>query len=81
MIKYLLQLFCVCGSGGGVILFSRCLSKSVHRSIRYVTFLFLLLILQNNLRNLFIFCINVHTDKMLLLDKNKSLGVSFFRVI
>ena len=37
------------------------------------------LIFLNNSRNHFIFCINI--DKMLLLDKNKGLGVSFFFVI
>ena len=51
---------------------------SIHPSVR---FWFLLLILLNNLRDLFIFCMNVDIDKMLLLDNNKSLGVNSFRVI
>ena len=34
------------------------------------TFWFLFQSLLNNLRNLFIFCINVDIDEMLLLDKN-----------
>ena len=42
--------------------------------------------LQNNLRNLFVFCINVDIDEILLLEKhpiniiekNKGLGVDFF---
>ena len=46
-----------------------------------VTFWFLFLSLLNNLRNLFVFCKNVDTDKMQLLHKNKGLGVNFFRVI
>ena len=46
-----------------------------------VKFWFLLLILLNNLRNLFIFCINVDIDKMLLLHKNKGLEANFFEVI
>ena len=33
------------------------------------TFWFLLLILQNNVRNLFIFCINIDMDELFLLDK------------
>ena len=44
-------------------------------------FLFLLLILQNNVRNLFIFCINFDMDDLLLLDKNKDLGVNSCRII
>ena len=44
-------------------------------------FWFLLLILLNNFRDLFIFCINVDIDKILLLDKNKGLGIKSFRVI
>ena len=39
-----------------------------------------LLILLNNLRNLFIFCINVDIDVMLLLKKIKDLLVNAFRV-
>ena len=34
-----------------------------------------------NFRNLFIFCINIDIDKMLLIDKNKGLGFNSFRVI
>ena len=34
-----------------------------------------------SLRNLFIFCINVDIDKMLLSDKNKGLGINSFTVI
>ena len=36
-------------------------------------FWFLLLILLNNFRNLFTFCINVDIDEVLLLDKKKGL--------
>ena len=43
-------------------------------------FWFLLLILLNNFRNLFIFCINFDIDEVLLLDKNKDLGINSFRV-
>ena len=39
-----------------------------------------LLILLNNFRIHFIFCINVDIDKVLLLDKNKDLEVNSFRV-
>ena len=42
---------------------------------------FLLFILQNSLGNLFIFCINGDIDEMLLLEKNKGLGINSFRVI
>ena len=44
-------------------------------------FWFLILILLNNFRDLFIFCINVDTDEIFLLEKNKGLWVNFFRVI
>ena len=44
-------------------------------------FWFLLLVLVNTSRNLFIFCINLDIDKMLLLYKNKDLGINSFRVI
>ena len=43
--------------------------------------LFLLLILLTNLRNLFIDCINVDIDEVLLLDENKGIMAYFFRVI
>ena len=49
--------------------------------IRQSVMVWFLLILLNNLRVLFIFCINVDIDKMLLFDKNKSLGINSFRVI
>ena len=65
---------CVCGG----ILFSRC--PSVHLSICYVL-VSASYILLNNLRKVFIFCINVVIDKMLLLDKNKGLGVNSCRDI
>ena len=39
-------------------------------------FWFPILILLNNLRTLFFFCINVGIDEVLLLKKNKGLGVS-----
>ena len=39
-------------------------------------FWFLLLVLRNNLRNLFIFCIKVDIDEILLLEKNKGLGIN-----
>ena len=42
---------------------------------------FLLLILLNSLRNLFIFCVNVDIDEILLLQNNKGQRVNFFRVI
>ena len=42
---------------------------------------FLLLILLNNFRDLFIFCINVDIDELLMTDKNRGLGVNSFRVI
>ena len=29
----------------------------------------------NNFRNLFIFCVNIDIDELLLLDKNKNLGL------
>ena len=61
---------CVCG---GVYCF--------HVARPFVTFWFLLLNLLNNLGNLFVFCINVVIDEVLLLDKNKGLGVNSFRVI
>ena len=38
-------------------------------------FSFLLLILLNDFRILFIFCINVNVDELLLLDKNKTKGL------
>ena len=38
-------------------------------------FRFLLFVLLNNLRFLFIFCINVDIDEMLLLEKKKDLGL------
>ena len=38
-------------------------------------------LLLSSLRNLFIFCINVDIDKMLLSDKIKGLGVNSFTVI
>ena len=44
-------------------------------------FWFLLLILLNNFRNLFIFCIIVDIDGVMLLDKNKGQGVNSFSVI
>ena len=47
----------------------------------FVKFCFLLIILLNNLRNLFIFCINICIDELLLLDKNKDLGFNSIRVI
>ena len=38
-------------------------------------FLFLVFVIfLNNLRNLFIFCINIDIDKMLLLNQSKNLG-------
>ena len=37
-----------------------------------------LLMLLNNFRNLFIFCINIDIDEVLLLDKNKDLGLIFY---
>ena len=40
----------------------------------------LLLILLNNLRNIFIFCINVEFDEMLLLDKNEGIEIDSLRV-
>ena len=46
-----------------------------------VAFWILLHILLNNLRILFIFCINVDTDEMLLLDKKKGIWINSFRVI
>ena len=66
---------CVCVGGGGAY---TVLTLSVHPS---VTFWFLLLVLLNSLRNLFMFCINVDIDKMLLLHKNNGQGVNSFRVI
>ena len=36
--------------------------------------------LLNNYRNI-IFCINIDIDEVLLLDKNKDLGINSFRVI
>ena len=39
-------------------------------------FWFLLLILLNNFRNLFIFCINIDIDEVLLSDKNKGIVIS-----
>ena len=53
------------GGGGGVGQGVYCF----HVVRPSVMFLFLLTLL-NNLRNLFIFCINVDTEKILLLDKN-----------
>ena len=44
-------------------------------------FWFLRIILLNSFRDLFIFCINVDIDELLLLDKSKDLGVNSFRVI
>ena len=46
-----------------------------------VTFWFLHFVLLNNLRNLFMFCINVDIDETLLLEKNNGLGLNSFRVI
>ena len=43
-------------------------------------FWFLLLILLNNFRDLFIFCINIDIDELLLSDKNKGLGVNFLEL-
>ena len=43
-----------------------------------ITFWILLLILLNNLRNLFVFCITVDIDKLLLLHKHKGLGLIFW---
>ena len=40
-------------------------------------FCFLSLILLNNFRYLFIFCVNVDIDEVLLLDKNKVLEIYF----
>ena len=44
-------------------------------------FSFLLFILLNNFKNLFIFCKNIDIDVVLLLDKNKGLGFNAFSVI
>ena len=44
-------------------------------------FWFLLLILLDNFRILFIFCINVDSDEVLLFDKKKGLGFNSFGVI
>ena len=41
----------------------------------------LILLILNNLRNLFIFCINIYIDEMLLLEKNNSLRGNSFTVI
>ena len=41
----------------------------------------MLFILLNDLRNLFIFCTDVDIDEVLLLDKNKGLGIDTLRVI
>ena len=62
---------CVCGVGWD----TRC--PSVYR---FVMFWFLLLIVLNNFRNLFIFCVNIDIDE-LLLDKNKDQWIKSFRVI
>ena len=50
---------------------------SVSPSVCPLCFRFLLHILLNNFRDLFIFAINVDFDNMLLLDKNKGLGSNF----
>ena len=47
----------------------------------FIRFWFLLLILLKNQRNLFIFCINVDIDEILLLKENKGPGFNSFRVI
>ena len=60
--------------GGGVILFSGCWSIDTS-----ITCWFLLLILLNNMRNLFIFCINVDIDEMLQSHNNKGLGINSFK--
>ena len=44
-------------------------------------FWFLLLILLNNFRNLYIVCINFDIDKMLMLDQSKGLRAYYLRVI
>ena len=54
---------------------------SVHICPPVTFWWFLPLNLLNDLRILFIFCINVDIDKMLLLDKNKGIGINSFRVI
>ena len=69
---------CVWGGGGGGVLFSH--QSIFHPSVcPSITFWFLLLILLNNFKNLFIFCKNVDVDKMFLLQKNNCQGVNSFR--
>ena len=46
-----------------------------------ITLWFLLFILLDNLRNLFVFYKNVDYDKILLLYKKKGLGINSFRII
>ena len=52
--------------------------KGVLVSASYASYL---LVLLYNLRNLFIFCINVDIEEILLLDKNNSTGINSFIVI
>ena len=63
---------------GAYIIFMLSVCVSVRLS---TTFSFLLFILLNNVRNLFIFCINVDIDEMLLLQESKGLGVDSFKII
>ena len=62
------------------ILFSRCppIRLSDCPCVRYV--LVSASYLLNDLRNVFILCINIDVDKMLLLDKNQEFGVNYYRV-
>ena len=62
----------------GYTVFILSVHPSVYSSIGYIWFL--LLFFLNNLRNLYISCINVDIDKVLLLHKNEGLGVNSFRV-
>ena len=73
-LNYLRNLFIFCIS---VDIYPLCLQAgypvfmSIHDCLLHFGFCFL-----NELRNLFIFCIDVDIDEMLLLEKNKGLGVT-----